>query len=99
VAETFEHLDGIGARAIHALGRSLFRGVCAENFVRIDLVSESLDVSDDGCAGMLDFEAVGFGGTRLSGPEKRAFQRDFRFQVQNFFRAQEIVKLSVRDGD
>jgi hypothetical protein len=34
--------------------------VCAENFVRIDLVSESLNVGRDGRAGMFHFEAVGF---------------------------------------
>jgi transposase InsO family protein len=32
--------------------------VCAENFVRIDLVSESLNVGHDGRAGMFHFEAV-----------------------------------------
>ena len=34
--------------------------MCAENFVRIDLVRESLNVGHDGRAGMLLFEAVGF---------------------------------------
>jgi hypothetical protein len=34
--------------------------VFAENFVRIDLVSESLNVGHDSRAAMLFFEAVGF---------------------------------------
>jgi acetoin:2,6-dichlorophenolindophenol oxidoreductase subunit beta len=35
-------------------------GVCAENFIRIDLVRESLNVGCDGRAAMFPFEAVGF---------------------------------------